>query len=100
MAASSAVSHLSWLQRASVELTVPEDAIVYIDNKNSIDLIYNHRATERSKHIDVKYHYIRERYLQKTFKLEYIPFIGNLADVFTKSFGRIIQQRLLEVFMD
>ena len=37
-----------------------------------------------TKHIPIKYHYIREHVSQKAVKLEYIDTKGQIADIFTK----------------
>ena len=39
---------------------------------------------QRSKHIDVKYHFIRSRILEGIVSLKYVPTDENVADVFTK----------------
>ena len=39
----------------------------------------------RSKHIDVRYHFIREKHEEGCFKLNYVSSKNMIADVFTKS---------------
>ena len=39
---------------------------------------------DRSKHIEIRYHFIRDRVLKGAVKLQYIPTYEQLADIFTK----------------
>ena len=39
---------------------------------------------KRSKHIDQRYHYIRELVAERRIKIEYIPTDQNVVDMFTK----------------
>ena len=100
MAASIAVAHLTWLKAALGELKVAVSTTLFVNNKSSIDLIYNHRLTERSKHIDVHYHHIREHYNNGAFNLQYIRTNDNLADAFTKPLKTVAFCRLIDAFMN
>ena len=57
---------------------------LYVDNKGAIDLAKNPVHHQRSKHVDIKYHYIRSKILDGSFVLYYVPSKENLADIFTK----------------
>ena len=57
---------------------------LYVDNKGAIDLGKNPVYHQRSKHIGIKYHYIRSKILDGSFVLKYIPSKENVADIFTK----------------
>lgn len=47
---------------------------LYIDNQSAIKLVKNTEFYKRTKHIDIRYHSIREKVKKKTFKYsEYIP---------------------------
>ena len=54
------------------------------DNTGSISLVENNQVNDRSKHIDVHYHKIREEFQKGTFELFHIESKDNLADIFTK----------------
>jgi hypothetical protein len=50
-----------WLTNALEELNVPvTNAAMFCDNKTAIDMAYNHKIGDRSKHINVTYHLVRE----------------------------------------
>ena len=53
--------------------------------KNPLVLAYNHLAHKGSKHIEVRYHFIREQLASGTIKVEYVDTTQQLADVLTKA---------------
>ena len=57
---------------------------VYEDNQGTIALARNPVSRQRCKHIDIKYHFIRETVNNKRVILEYCPTEQMIADVFTK----------------
>ena len=59
-----------------------EDAIVslYADNQGAIALAKNPVHHSRSKHIDIKYHFIRLAVEENVVDLQYIPSAENNAD--------------------
>ena len=58
---------------------------LYEDNQAAIALSKNPQHHNRTKHIQVKYHWIREMVSKKELSLSYIPTKFQLADIFTKS---------------
>ena len=60
------------------------DVLVNLDNQGTINLAKNPVNHQRSKHIDIKYHFIRTEIQPGTIKLDYIPTEENVADIFTK----------------
>ncbi|KAJ8894988.1 hypothetical protein PR048_000296, partial [Dryococelus australis] len=56
---------------------------VFEDNRSAIKMI-NTLETKRSRHIDVKYHFIREKVQSGNIKLVYVSSNDQVADVFTK----------------
>ena len=59
--------------------------VIHCDNQSCIKLMENLVFHDRSKHIEIKYHFIRD-YVQKgTVKLEYISTNEQVADIFTKA---------------
>lgn len=59
--------------------------ILHIDNQSAIRLIRNPEYHKRSKHIDVRYQFIREKYKDGIFDLNYVETSNQKADMFTKS---------------
>ena len=58
--------------------------IVYFDSQSTIDLSKNFMYDARKKHIDVRYHWIREKVENESFHGKKIHTSENLADMLTK----------------
>ena len=54
------------------------------DNQGTIDLVHNPIHHNRTKHIDVRYHYIRETVEHYQVRIIKVPTGLNRADLFTK----------------
>ncbi|UYV62003.1 hypothetical protein LAZ67_1007460 [Cordylochernes scorpioides] len=65
--------------------------IIHCDNRSAIDFFKNNVENNRSKHIDIRYHHVRERIISGEIKIVYIPTKENLADVFTKTLSKACQ---------
>lgn len=99
MAAALCTQELIWIKKLFGEILGEDafDATLYMDNQSAIRLIKNPEFHKRSKHIDIKYHFIREKYEDNFFKLEYVSTKEMLADVFTKAippqnFGNLVKK--------
>lgn len=70
-------------------IAVSKSILVNADNQGAIKLAKNPAFHKRSKHIDVKYHFIRSEVQQGTVSIRYIASEDNLADIFTKPVSRV-----------
>ncbi|GJY96729.1 hypothetical protein Tco_0513639 [Tanacetum coccineum] len=61
---------------------------LYCDNKSSIVLCCNNVQHSRSKHIDVRYHFIKEQVENGVVELYFVRAEYQLADIFTNALGR------------
>lgn len=61
---------------------------LFVDNKSTICLIKTDTFKHRTKHIQVRYHFIRQMYQERIFELFHIPSAENLADLLTKDLQR------------
>jgi len=59
--------------------------VVFEDNKATIDISRNPCLHEKQKHVDVKYHYVRECVLENRIHVQYLRTDLMLADVLTKA---------------
>jgi hypothetical protein len=66
------------------------------DNKSTICLSKNHEFHSRSKHIDIKYHFIKKKISDKTINIEYISTDDMIADIFTIAVSRVKHYKALE----
>ena len=51
---------------------------------SSINMSKNPVMHSKTKHIPIKYHFLREQVSQKVFKLEYVDTKAHIVDIFTK----------------
>ena len=73
---------------------------VNADNQGSnIALARNPVFHDRSKHIDIQYHYTRDLVKEKRIKLEYVPTKDMLADLLTKSLPPLSTSICLKVLI-
>nr|GEU47315.1 hypothetical protein [Tanacetum cinerariifolium] len=61
---------------------------LYCDNKSAIALYCNNVQHSRSKHIDIRYHFIREQVKNSVVELYFVTTNYQLADIFTKALPR------------
>ncbi|GKA73567.1 retrovirus-related pol polyprotein from transposon TNT 1-94 [Tanacetum coccineum] len=61
---------------------------MYCDNKSSIALCCNNVQHSRSKHIDIRFHFIKEQVENGVVELYFINTEYQLANIFTKALGR------------
>ena len=67
---------------------------LFIDNQSAIKLIKNPEYHKRTKHIDIKYHFVREKYESGEILPQYVNTNDQLADLFTKSLPRATLEQL------
>lgn len=97
MSLSDTSRQLVWIRTLFQELGVFLGPIPLCgDNQGSIFLASNPAQEKRIKHIDLRYHYIREIIRQKQIELLFIEGAENPADLFTKNLGRIKFQKFRE----
>ena len=66
-----------------------EDPIViHCDNMSALNISKNLVMHFKTKHIPIKYHFLREQVSQNVVKLEYVDTKEQIADIFTKPLSR------------
>lgn len=90
MAACQTAKEIAWVKSLIKELLNLKDVptTLHMDNQNAICLVKNPVYHKRVKHIDVRFHYVRERYAAKEFSLEYVASDEQQADILTKPLPR------------
>jgi hypothetical protein len=86
MALALATQEAIWLRRflANVGFNLEEPTVLFEDNQGCLALAKNPVAHERTKHIDIRYHFIREQIEAKTIDVRYISTEDMWADLLTK----------------
>ena len=58
--------------------------VIYCDNTSAINISKNLMMHSKTKHIAIKYHFLRELVQEKEVRLEYVNTKEQIADIFTK----------------
>ena len=69
-------------------LKVEKPVIIHCDNVGAIFLGNNAKTSLRTKHIDVRYHFIREYIDDGTVEIVFVPSEENDSDIFTKNVSK------------
>jgi Reverse transcriptase (RNA-dependent DNA polymerase) len=87
VAATHAAKEAIWLRRLIGEIIPPvlTPTTLYCDNQAAIKLIVDDNYHARTKHIDIRYHFIREVTSSGSIKIIYCPTEDMTADIFTKA---------------
>ena len=95
IALSSATQEAVWLRRLLTDLRVVKEPVVLMeDNQGAIAIARNPIAHARTKHIDIRYHYIREAVHSGMIVLHYCPTSEMIADLLTKPLSKALFERL------
>nr|GEY05190.1 ribonuclease H-like domain, reverse transcriptase, RNA-dependent DNA polymerase [Tanacetum cinerariifolium] len=91
IAATAAATQALWLKRLLSMLThsQKEKVTIQVDNKSTIALMKNPIFHGRSKHIDTKYHFIRECVEKEDIQVEFVNGEYQKADILTKALPKI-----------
>ncbi|GJT00647.1 hypothetical protein Tco_0821816 [Tanacetum coccineum] len=68
---------------------------MYCDNKSAIALCYNNVQHSRSKHIDIRFYFIKDQVENEVVDIYFVNMEYQLADIFTKALGREIIEFLI-----
>jgi hypothetical protein len=95
MALAMTTKHHLWLKCRLQEL-LKEDipTALFCDSNAAIDVAYNPKLNDRSKHIDVAYHFTREQIDRGNVSVMYVISEENLADICTKGMTRYVNNHL------
>ena len=86
MAASEAAKEALWTRRLLNEFGYggPQQVTIQADNQSAIALAENPMHHGRTKHIEIRYHFIREKVTEGLIKLAFVPTGEEAADGLTK----------------
>lgn len=97
MALSEASKEAIYLRNLLSELLDKECCVtIFNDNQSAQKLALNPIFHKRSKHIDVRYHFVRETVSNKLIDVKYIPTTDMTADILTKALPKIKHSMFLE----
>ena len=95
VAASWCVCHAIWLRNllSKMELKQPGATVIQVDNRSTMELAKNPVNHERSKHIDVRFHFIREHVKKGSVELVHVASQDQVADIFTKPLPKVLFEK-------
>ncbi|GKA81251.1 retrovirus-related pol polyprotein from transposon TNT 1-94, partial [Tanacetum coccineum] len=96
VAAARCCANILWMKSQCTDYDIIYEKVpIFYDNTSAIAISNNPVPHLRTKHIDIKYHFIRDHILKGDIELHFIPTQYQLVDIFTKpldepSFKRLI----------
>ncbi|CAH9131347.1 unnamed protein product [Cuscuta epithymum] len=86
------VAELCWLRNLLLELRHPvsKASLVYCDNVSAIYMSQNPVQHQRTKHIEMDIHFVRERVALGHVRVLHVPSRFQYADIFTKGLPRVL----------
>ncbi|KAL9145431.1 hypothetical protein ABFS82_13G041900 [Erythranthe guttata] len=85
IAAGSCCTQLLWMQHMLNDYGFHEKLLhIFCDNESAINISKNTVQHSRTKHIDLRHHFIRKLVEQKRVTIDYVSTNNQLADIFTK----------------
>ena len=88
-----------WLRRLLENVLKQQDnpTVLYEDNQGTMELTKNPKFHNRTKYIDVSYHYVREQVDNKNISVKYCRTEDMLADVMTKGLSKVQFERFRDM---
>lgn len=100
VALDSAVTSTLWLQSLMQDLGYPSSVtVIYQDNRSTMRMAETGRVTKRTRHIDVRYFYVKEHLDRGLFRIVYVPSEEMVADILTKPLVGLTFQSLKKLLL-
>jgi hypothetical protein len=85
VAASACCTQLLWMRQTLHDFNCRFTKILLLcDNKSAIKLANNPISHSRTKHIDIRHHFLRDHEAKRDIKIRHVSTEKQLADIFTK----------------
>lgn len=101
MALSEAIRELTFIKRQLSFMQfneyIKEPTIVNCDNQSAILMCKNPMFHNRSKHVDIKYHYSRKQVEKAKVEVVYLRSEDMIADIFTKTLSKLKHQNCVKL---
>jgi len=84
--ATTCFTQVLWMKQNLQYLQVKfhEPITIFFDNTSSISISKNPMMHFKTKHISIKYHFVREKVVERNIKLKYVGTKEQIANIFTK----------------
>jgi hypothetical protein len=105
-AMASGLCELMWIKMLLIELQLHQSVPLqlYCDNQAAINIVHNPVHHDRTKHVEIDRHFIKEKLEKGVLQVTYVKSVDQLADVLTKgmsvvSFARTCNKMgLIDIF--
>ncbi|GJS30709.1 retrovirus-related pol polyprotein from transposon TNT 1-94 [Tanacetum coccineum] len=89
VSAEKACQQALWMKQALIDYDVRlDDVPIMCDNKGAIDLSKNPVQHSRTKHIEIRHHFLRDNVQKGHILIKKVPSVDNIADILTKPLKR------------
>jgi uncharacterized protein YjeT (DUF2065 family) len=97
----SATADARWIQQLLNEIGMSDQAPIpiMVDNKAVIDYCKNESSSSRTRHFNIKYHFVRDEVAQNHIQLLWVPTDNQIADIMTKPLDRPLFERQMKRLM-
>lgn len=98
MALSSAAAEACWLRGVLNDMGMlcsEEPVVLYEDNQAAIKVSKNAESSKRLKHVDIRYHFIKEKIEDKVIDVQYVATQNQVADGLTKPLNAPLFQKFV-----
>ncbi|GKC11803.1 hypothetical protein Tco_1008585 [Tanacetum coccineum] len=96
VAATGFCANIIWMKSQLTDYDIIYEKVpIFCDNTSAIAILNNLVLHSTTKHIDIRYHFIRDLILKGDIELHFIPTQYQLADIFTKPLDEPTFKRLI-----
>ncbi|GJY65930.1 retrovirus-related pol polyprotein from transposon TNT 1-94 [Tanacetum coccineum] len=89
VSAEKACQQALWMKQILIDYDIRlDDVSIMCDNKGTIDLSKNPVQHSRTKHIEIRHHFLRDNVQKGHISIEKVSSVDNIADILTKSLKR------------
>ena len=98
VAAGLTTTEILWIRGLLKELRmlnfIPSPSVIKVDNQAAMFIAQNQTTSERSKHMDIRHHFICDYVEQGVIQLEYVNSKENITDLLTKNISKTVLTNL------
>jgi hypothetical protein len=91
IATATCCTQIIWMKHMleDIHIHYNEPIPIFCDNTSAISISKNHVMHSKTKHIPIKFYFLREKVMYKVIKVEYVGTKDHIVDVFTKPLSKM-----------
>lgn len=99
IALTEAVKESIWLKKLlkEIDFKIQDKIVIFEDNESTRKIIMTDKQSNRTKHISVRYHFIRDLVKKNEISIDYCPSDDMIADTLTKPLSRVKFQKFRDL---